>query len=703
MTGVTVTPTANHAGATITVNTGAVTSGSASGSQSLNVGANTITIVVTAQDGSTKKTYTVTVTRAAALSTDATLSGLTISAGALSPAFTSAGITYTASVGNSVSGVTVTPTANHAGATITVNTGAVTSGSASGSQSLNAGGDTDIVIEVTAQDGSTKKTYTVTVTRAAAAASTDATLSGLTISAGALSPAFTSAGITYTVSVGNSVTGITVTSTANHAGATITVNTGAVTSGSASGSQSLNAGGDTDIVIEVTAQDGSTKKTYTVTVTRAAAAGSTDATLSGLIISHGALSPSFDKDTYTYDVSLPFNIDTVTITPTANDPNATIRVAGDTVASGRPCRGQRLLFMGMNTIDIVVTAEDGATTETYTVRITRTSYADASGDTTLSGLTIDQLSYEGVSRVTLTPAFHFLESLYTASVGTEVTSVIVTPTANDPNATIRVAIPEKGNVIVPSGSASPLRHVVVGLNTIIIKVTAEDGTSRTYRVRITRIPRSPALSNDATLSGLTVSPGTLSQGYLYKGGIGYNVDVPNRVSSVTLTPTAKDPSATITVGGATVVSGNASTPQNLAEGGNTILIAVTAEDGETKMIYSIFVVRARAVILSTEGRLRALTISDGALNPPFIFGRMLYSVEVANSVDEVTVTPTVQDPNATIKVRIPGRRDVSVASGAVSPALPLNVGLNTIRIIVTAEDTEAPRMVYRLEVTRASP
>ena len=60
------TPTVNQANASVTVNGTAVTSGSASGSISLSVGTNTITTVITAQDGTTTKTYTTTVTRAAA-------------------------------------------------------------------------------------------------------------------------------------------------------------------------------------------------------------------------------------------------------------------------------------------------------------------------------------------------------------------------------------------------------------------------------------------------------------------------------------------------------------------------------------------------------------------------------------------------------------------------------------------------------------
>ena len=58
-----VTPTATQANATITVNGTAVNSGSSSGSIALNVGTNTVTTIVTAQDGVTTRIYTVTVNR----------------------------------------------------------------------------------------------------------------------------------------------------------------------------------------------------------------------------------------------------------------------------------------------------------------------------------------------------------------------------------------------------------------------------------------------------------------------------------------------------------------------------------------------------------------------------------------------------------------------------------------------------------------
>jgi uncharacterized repeat protein (TIGR02543 family) len=95
----------------------------------------------------------------------ATLSNLTICTGTLTPVFASATTAYTDNVANDASYVDVTPTATDSNATITVNGTKVASGSAYGA-SLKVGVNT-IIIVVTAQDGTTTKTYSVKITRAA--------------------------------------------------------------------------------------------------------------------------------------------------------------------------------------------------------------------------------------------------------------------------------------------------------------------------------------------------------------------------------------------------------------------------------------------------------------------------------------------------------------------------------------------------------
>jgi trimeric autotransporter adhesin len=102
------------------------------------------------------------------ISSNADLSNLTLSAGILTPVFTSGTTVYTSIVSNSISSITLTPAAANINATITVNSSPVPSGSPSPAIPLNAG-DNTITTVVTAQDLVTIKTYTVTVTRAATA------------------------------------------------------------------------------------------------------------------------------------------------------------------------------------------------------------------------------------------------------------------------------------------------------------------------------------------------------------------------------------------------------------------------------------------------------------------------------------------------------------------------------------------------------
>ena len=109
--------------------------------------------------------------------TDASLSALALedasddSAISLSPAFTSGTTSYTASVGNAVAEVTVEPTKSDAGAEVAyLDAGGTAIPDADdmkdGHQVALSVGANTIRVKVTAQDGTTTETYTLTVTRA---------------------------------------------------------------------------------------------------------------------------------------------------------------------------------------------------------------------------------------------------------------------------------------------------------------------------------------------------------------------------------------------------------------------------------------------------------------------------------------------------------------------------------------------------------
>lgn len=133
----------------------------------------------------------------------------------------------------------------------------------------------------------------------------------------------------------------------------------------------IPAGGDYYLRWTLTGVGGSTNgqalaiDNFSVT---AGAFVSSDANLSSLALSPGVLNPSFSSATTSYTASVDHNTSSVSITPTASDAAATIKVNGNTVASGNAAT--IALVAGNNVITTVVTAEDG-TTKTYTVTVTK--------------------------------------------------------------------------------------------------------------------------------------------------------------------------------------------------------------------------------------------------------------------------------------------------------------------------------------------
>ncbi|MBL9139552.1 MAG: cadherin-like beta sandwich domain-containing protein [Verrucomicrobiales bacterium] len=98
-------------------------------------------------------------------------------------------------------------------------------------------------------------------------------------------------------------------------------------------------------------------------------ASSSDADLVSLVSSTGFI-PAFDGRTTTYSVSVSNTVDSITVTPTASQPNATIQVNGAAVPSGATSAAMSLA-VGSNPITITVTAPNGATVKSYVLTVTR--------------------------------------------------------------------------------------------------------------------------------------------------------------------------------------------------------------------------------------------------------------------------------------------------------------------------------------------
>ena len=601
----TVTPTTNHDGATYAIKLDGV--GDDDGTVSLAVGENVVVIEVTAEDGNTVKTYTVTVTRAEPPAPGPSVTLALSPSGAVEPG---TAITVTMSFGglafdsdkatrdyvfradvknsdnrdadgcedrNNGYGLGVERYMWKVDEDPETRRGRVAAGCPAGDYTVRASIASPDNVELAWASASFS---VVEPEPEPPPASTDAALSGLTLSGVTL--AFDPATTAYTAEVANSVSETTVTATTNDDGATYVVKLGGVAD--EDGTVSLSVG-ENAISIEVTAEDGNTTHTYTVTVTRAAPALSTDSTLSSLVLS-GVNIGAFDPATTRYTASVGNDVTETTVTPAVNHDGATYAVQLDGQVDAD---GTVPLSVGENVVAIVVTAEDGKTTRTYTVAVTRAA-PQLSSDAALRSLALSGL----------TLAFDPATSGYTAQVANDVTETTVTPAVNHDGATYAVQLDGQ----VDADGTVPLS---VGENVVAIVVTAEDGkTTHTYTVTVTRA--APTLSDDAALRSLALSGVTLA---FDPATTGYTAQVANDVTETTVTPAVNHDGATYAVQLDGQVDADGTVP--LSVGTNAISIVVTAEDGKTVKTYTVAVIRA-AVPPATPDRPAGQLTGEGTVS-----------------------------------------------------------------------------------------
>jgi len=390
-------------------------------------------------------------------------------------------------------------------------------------------------------------------------------------------------------------------------------------------------------------------------------AGSTDATLSGLAISNGTLSPSFNSTVVAYTDAVGYAQNSIKLTPTVNDANATVTVKGNTTTSGSQSVGIAL-SVGDNVIPVVVTAEDGITTKEYDVTVTR---AQSTNDT----LTTLRIAPYAV----LTPVGGSGHPYFAANEPYYVTSVTIIPTYGNGNSSVTI-----NGSLVASGTASQPISLNVGPNTITEVITAQNGNSRTVTIIVTR-----AASSNANLSFMHLSNGAALSPAFSHGTTSYTATVLNAVSAMTVTPTLANANASVTVNGSATASGSASAPVNLNVGDNTITVTTTAQDGVTQMTYTVVVTRQMSHIAS----LSFIRLSNGttgnniAYSPAFNYMTTEYNASVTSAVTSVTVLARLSDPNSTLTIN-----GNPATSGVASAPIAIHSGPNTVNIGILAAD-----------------
>jgi gliding motility-associated-like protein len=397
-------------------------------------------------------------------------------------------------------------------------------------------------------------------------------------------------------------------------------------------------------------------------------ATSTIATLSNLGLSSGTLSPAFVETTGSYQVSASNNTGAITLTPTVTDQNATVKVNGISVTPGSASQSVPLK-VGNTVITILVTAQDGTTTKTYTVNVKKTGVSDI-------GLSSIQLT--PTSTLAAVPGNNTVN--YQTSVAASTTSVTLMPTANDALATIKV-----NGVVVANGATSLPITLNAGPTTVNVTVTGQDGvTIGTYPILINRNG-----SSYAKLKPLSISPAT-PLATAATGPASVNYTTTTAAASITILAIPFDANSVVKVKGVIVPYGASSAPIALSIGSNVINILVTAQDGVTTKTYSITATRTTPSNVNVSNislnPASNITIKPGTTSD--------FTTSVVAATTSVTFNIIPQDPLATIKVN-----GGTVPNGADSPPITLNTGTTTVTILVTGADNMTTR-IYTVAVSR---
>lgn len=393
--------------------------------------------------------------------------------------------------------------------------------------------------------------------------SATANLASLSVTGGTLNPSFDPNVTNYGMDVGGSVASITVTATVPNPGNTVihlqlpNNQILSLNSGQTSPPIQLMPGVNQ---IALTVDTLGISKTYTIRVNRGA-----NANLQSLQVSAGALMPAFSPDQTSYTVETGFSTPSTTVTATVVDPTATMRINGNLATSGQSF-GPITLNVGSNNVIIIrVTATNGMTKD-YQITVLRT------GSSTLASLS--------ASAGPIAPAFDPNTLAYTVS--TDFTTQQTTINASTADSTAAVTVNGQGPV-QGGGTFGPF-GLAIGQNVFAIVVTSPTVAPKTYTVTVTRQPP----STNATLSNLTVSPGSLQPSFS-AGTLSYTVNVDSNVSSVMVTATPADANASVSINGA---NGSSQTiPLNPAGTPTAITILVRAQDTVTTIGYSITVNR----------------------------------------------------------------------------------------------------------------
>ena len=315
--------------------------------------------------------------------------------------------------------------------------------------------------------------------------------------------------------------------------------------------------------------------------------------------------------------------------------------------------GTYALVAGENIINLFVTSELG-NERVYTIKVNK----KLNSDTSLEYVTNNRGS-EVIKQEDTTLGYDYL-----INVQYEVNTIEITGKTNS-----------RTSIITGNGNY----NLKPGDNSITLRVTAEDGNSKDYIVKVVR-----DLSNNDDLSFLFTQEGGLSP-IFSETTIYYDVLVPFNTNTLHITAIPEDINAFVDVSDSSNVDTFKYTKDisNLeANESTSIDIVVTAQNGDIK-IYTIHVTKQSDT--NEDLTLLSLDTNRGELIPAFNPNTLNYTLEVENDITDITITAETFNPNVNIK-----------GLGTYN----LKVGKNSIPIFVVGES--GVQKDYQIVVDRKS-
>ena len=375
-------------------------------------------------------------------------------------------------------------------------------------------------------------------------------------SRGLLSPQFNPAVTSYADTVSYAVNSLTLTANGN---GVIKLNGFPLESGVPSSEFELKVGANIAL-IEVK-NTGTVAKTYKIEIHRMPA--SDDTRLTDLKVAGGIFEKAFDPADTAFTAFVSNATDSVTVTAVLSSGLASLAINDIPVKSGA-ASGRIGMETGVNRVKLAVTAENG-NVRMYALRIIRAG----NGNSDLGSLS---LSVGAIS-----PVFNPEILTYSLTVPFTEASTKVTAETVNPLSTLSL-----NDTAAISGSPVDF-NLPVGITSIGIVVTAQNGDKKTYTVTVTRTP------NNADLAGIALSSDSLNPAFS-PAVTEYSVSVGNATASLTVTPSAALATSGIKVNEVALPSSGSSAAIALDTGSNRVKIEVTSGTGAVKT-YSLIINR----------------------------------------------------------------------------------------------------------------